>query len=131
MASRPRAHPENVPLLRERERNYTRVCLLQPGTFQKFVQSCPTLWDPMDHSPPVCLLCPWNSPGKNTRAGCHSLPQGIFPSQALNPGLLPLRHILYCLNHKGSLVHEEAYSNFSICFPSLNLSWRSLSVYKI
>ena len=27
------------------------------------------------------LLCPWNSPGKNTRVGCHFLLQGIFPTQ--------------------------------------------------
>ena len=33
-------------------------------------QSCPTLCDPMD---PARLLCPWNSPGKNTRKGSHSL----------------------------------------------------------
>ena len=24
------------------------------------------------------LLCPWNSPGKNTEAGCHALLQGNF-----------------------------------------------------
>ena len=24
------------------------------------------------------LLCPWDSPGKNTRVGCHALLQGIF-----------------------------------------------------
>ena len=24
------------------------------------------------------LLCPWNSPSKNTGVGSHSLPQGIF-----------------------------------------------------
>ena len=30
------------------------------------------------------LLCPWNFPGKNTRAGCHFLLQGIFPTQELN-----------------------------------------------
>ena len=34
------------------------------------------------------LLCPWNSPGKNTGVGCHTLFQGIFPTQGLNPGLL-------------------------------------------
>ena len=34
------------------------------------------------------LLCPWDSPGKNTRVGCHSLLQGIFPNQGLNPTLL-------------------------------------------
>ena len=26
------------------------------------------------------LLCPWNSPGKNTGVGCHVLLQGIFPT---------------------------------------------------
>ena len=30
---------------------------------------------------PTRLLCPWNSPGKNTGLGCHSLLQGIFPTQ--------------------------------------------------
>ena len=30
---------------------------------------------------PVRLLCPWNSPGKNTGVGSHSLLQGIFPNQ--------------------------------------------------
>ena len=33
------------------------------------------------HGPPSRLLCPWNSPGKNTGASCHSLLQGIFPTQ--------------------------------------------------
>ena len=41
--------------------------------------------DPMDCSP-LRRLCPWNSPGKNTGVGCHSLLQGIFPTQGLNPG---------------------------------------------
>ena len=27
------------------------------------------------------LLCPWDSPGKNTGVGCHSLLQEIFPTQ--------------------------------------------------
>ena len=27
-------------------------------------------------------------PGKNTGVGCHSLLQGIFPTQGMNPGLL-------------------------------------------
>ena len=29
------------------------------------------------------LLCPWDFPGKNTGVGCHSLFQGIFPTQGL------------------------------------------------
>ena len=48
------------------------------------------------------LLCLWNSPGKNTGMGCHSLLQGIFPTQTSNPGFLHCRQILYHLSHQGS-----------------------------
>ena len=34
------------------------------------------------------LLCPWDSPGKNTRVDCHFLLQEIFPTQGLNPASL-------------------------------------------
>ena len=37
----------------------------------KSIQSCPTLCDPIDGSPPR----PWDSPGKNTGVGCHFLLQ--------------------------------------------------------
>ena len=40
----------------------------------KLLQSCPTLCDPIDGSPPR-LPCPWDSPGKNTGVGCHFLLQ--------------------------------------------------------
>ena len=33
------------------------------------------------------LLCPWDSPDKNTGVACHSLLQRIFPTQGLNLGL--------------------------------------------
>ena len=33
---------------------------------------------------PARLLCPWDSPGKTSGVGCHSLLQGIFPTQGLN-----------------------------------------------
>ena len=49
------------------------------------------------------LLCPWNSPGKNTGVGSHYLLQGIFPTQASNPGLPHCRCILYHPSHQGSL----------------------------
>ena len=62
------------------------------------VQSSLTLCDPMDCSPPV--LCPWNSPGKNTGVGCHFLLQGIFLTQGSNPHLLHCGQILYCLSHR-------------------------------
>ena len=48
---------------------------------------------------PTKLLYPWNSPGKNTGVGSHSLLQGIFLTQGLNLGLLHCRQILYCLSH--------------------------------
>ena len=51
---------------------------------------------------PHGLYRSWNSPGQNTGVGSHSLLQGIFPTQGLNPGLLHCRWILYQLNHKGS-----------------------------
>ena len=51
---------------------------------------------------PTRLLYPWNSPGKNTGEGCHTLLQGIFPTQGLNPGLLHCRQILYCLSYSPS-----------------------------
>ena len=47
---------------------------------------------------PARLLCPWDSPGKNTGVGCHALLQRIFPTQGSNWGLLWLLHcrqILY------------------------------------
>ena len=37
---------------------------------------------------PSRLLCPWDSPGKNTGVGCHFLLQEIFPTQGSNLCLL-------------------------------------------
>src|SRR5574337_83675 len=39
----------------------------------KSLQSCPTLCNPIDGSPPGSY--PWDSPGKNTGVGCHFLLQ--------------------------------------------------------
>ena len=44
---------------------------------------------------PARILCPWDSPGNNTGVGCQFHPQGIFPTQGSNPGLLHCRQILY------------------------------------
>ena len=52
----------------------------------KSLQSCLTL---RPHGlEPARLLCPWDSPGKNTGVGCHSFLQEIFPTQGSNLGLL-------------------------------------------
>ena len=63
---------------------------------------------------PTRLLCLWNSPGKNTGVDCHSLLQGIFPTQGSNPRLLHCRQILYSLSHLGShLIVSKALSNWT------------------
>ena len=46
------------------------------------------------------LLCPWDSPGKNTGVGCHALLQGIFPTQGSSLYLLHWEWILYSLSGK-------------------------------
>ena len=66
------------------------------------LQLFPTLCNTMD----CRLLCPWDSPGKNTGVGCHAVLQGIFSTQGSNPQLLQLLHcrqILYPLSYLGSL----------------------------
>ena len=47
------------------------------------LELCPT---------PVRLLCPWDSPGKNTGMSCCALLQVIFPAQGSNLCLLSLLH---------------------------------------
>ena len=64
-------------------------------------QSCLTLCDPMDYSPPGFSIH-GDSPGQNTGVGCHALFQGIFPTQGSNPGLPHCRQILHHLSHQGS-----------------------------
>ena len=44
---------------------------------------------------PARLLCPWDSPNKNTGVDCHSLLQRVFPTQGSNLGLLHRRQFLY------------------------------------
>ena len=47
---------------------------IQNSAAAKSLQSCPTLCDPIDSSPPGNPR-PWDSPGKNTGVGCHLLLQ--------------------------------------------------------
>ena len=65
-------------------------------------QTCPTLCDAMDCSPPGSLSI--GSSGKNTGVDSHSLHQGIFPTQRLNPGLLHCRQIFYLPSHQGIVI---------------------------
>ena len=71
-----------------------------------------TLW-------PSRLLCPGDLRGKKTGVGCHSLLQGIFPTQGLNSGLLHCRQILY---------HWATWEALCIYIYKSN---KILSVYKL
>ena len=73
------------------ERIHTPQCSWQQFTIAKacvcvyvclclVTQSCPTLCNHMDCSPPDSFVN-GDSPGKNTRAGYHALLQGTFPTQ--------------------------------------------------
>ena len=72
------------------------VCLI--------AQSCPTLCEPMNCSPPGSSIH-GDSPGKNIGVGCHALLQGIFPIQGLDLSLLlspALQADYLSLSHQGS-----------------------------
>ena len=74
---------------------YTLLCVC----VYLVAQLCLTVCEPMDCSPPgpsVHRDCP----GKNTGVDNHSLLQGIFPTQGLNPDFSHCRQILYHLSHQ-------------------------------
>ena len=58
---------------------------------------------------PARLFCPWNSPGKNTGVGSHSLLQGIFLTWESNPGLQHCRQILYRLSQSKPATNQRGY----------------------
>ena len=97
------------------------------------------------------LLCPWDSPGKTTGVGFHSLLKEIFLIQGLNPGILHWRQIVYRLSHQGSPSHRYCYCKISLnddvkqrilsmlhsrclvsvnscSLPRMSLTWNSLEV---
>ena len=78
------------------------VCQSVSRPVSSVAQPCPTLLQTHE----LCstrLLCPWDFPGKNTGTGCHSLLQGIFPTQGSNLHLLYWQVDSLPLSHLGSL----------------------------
>ena len=83
-------------------------------------QSCLTLCDSMDCSPPgssvhgilQATILEWI---------VISFPGGIFPTQGLNLSFLHCRWILYCLSHQGSPYKRKDWEN------SLGVRWLGLS----
>ena len=91
------------------------------------------------------LLCPWNSPGKNTGVGIHSLLQGIFPIQGSNLGLLHCRQSLlpeppgslgepsswelplnYYIEVHASDTHLKVWDENLSAFLHVNMPWCSI-----
>ena len=111
--------------------NNKAISVLLPSTLQSRFQECSlmswflTLWSTdfvwlVLHGLQVCVSCSvmsnslrphglqlarllysWDSPGKNSGVSCHSVLQGIFPTQGSNLGLLYCRWIIYRLRHQG------------------------------
>ena len=71
------------------------TCPLKNPSCFLVAKSCPPLLRPHGLLP-ARLLCPWNSPGKNT-----FLLQGIFPTQGPNPCLLHWQVDSLSLSHQG------------------------------
>ena len=80
------------------------TCVISPCSSGSESVSCSVVSDSLRAHGlwPTRLLCPWDSPGKNTAVGCHFLLQGNFPTQGSNLGFLHCRQILYRLSHQGS-----------------------------
>ena len=72
-----------------------------------------------DSLSPHGLYSPWNSPGKNTGVGSHSLLQGI-PTQGSKTGLQHCRWILYQLSHQESMDTESVIKNLPTKSPGAN-----------
>ena len=70
--------------------------------------SCSVVSDTLQRHGSGRLLYPWDSPGKNTGVGCHSLLQGIFLTEGSNPGLLHCRRIFNLMSHQGSPIKCES-----------------------
>ena len=71
---------------------YFSVCVCVCARACSVAQSCLTLCDPMDCSPPDSSVHAWVTQCKNTGGVCHALLQGIFPTQGLDFSLLYSLH---------------------------------------
>ena len=71
------------------------LCLIFRYT-AKSLQSCLTLCDPIDGSPPGSPR-PWDSPGKNTGVGCHILANVKINRNQTLATLLPKNPLLLLL----------------------------------
>ena len=81
---------------------FSLLTVLKSGLVRESVNHSVMSNSSRPHRPqPARILCPWNSPGKNTGVGCHSVLQGILPTQGSNSRLLNCRQVFQCLNPPG------------------------------
>ena len=83
----------------------SQVSLCEPAAAAKSLQSCPSLCDPTDGSPPGSPR-PWDSPGKNTGVGYHFLPRcmKVKSESKVGQSCLTLSDPMDC-SLSGSFVH--------------------------
>ena len=106
----------------------------------KSLQSCPTLPDPVrpHRQQPTKLLCPWDSPGKNTGVGCHFLLQCMKVKSEREvvqscPTLVGLFETPWTAAHQAppsmGISRQEYWSGVTL--PSLGgLAWHNLGGMK-
>ena len=87
----------------------------------KSLQSCPTLCNPIDGSPPGSPRRPWDSPGKNTGVDCHFLLQcmKVKSESEVAQSYLTLSDPMDC-SLPGSSIHE--------IFQARVLEWGAIAV---
>ena len=90
------AYQDPLPMGFSRQEYWSGVPLPSPKCYMLVTSD--SLWP---HGlQPARLLCPWDSPGKNTGVGCHALLQRIFPTQGSKLGPFHCRQVLYSLTHQ-------------------------------
>ena len=89
----------------------------------KSLQSCPTLCDPIDGSPPGIHLPPrpWDSPGKNSGVGCHFLLQCVKVKKSESEVAQS------CLTLRNPMDHSLPGSSVHGIFQARVLEWSAIA----
>ena len=96
---------------------YALLCLV--------AQSCPTLCNTMDCSPPGSSVHGY-SPGKNPGAGCHALLPGDLPNPGIEPRSPALQTVNLPENPQSTILYIGLFFHLpqiSILFDHLSLPW--------
>ena len=99
---------KNVPDVRYHSFLGSTVLRMTAGC-AKSLHLCLTLCESMGCGLPGSLSMQFSA--QETGVGCHALPQGIFPTPGLNPGLLKGRQILYHLRIIPKLLKARKWTN--------------------